>query len=212
MSQVTKQEPSRSRALPTGWPVRKTPRWVLLALVLFLAVAVAVALVHKPSKAERASDMRGFLQEVNGDIESCAGGVGESLTALRLVQSGKDSSSTDVSDGISVAEQGAGNCLPANNEEIDDLETYQVPESLDGFGLPGAVTDLLTWATPDAERVQEDVANLLGATTPHARAQAQAALSKDLVVLNAERTRAEAPIAKAIKALSLHATPPNLPG
>ena len=74
------------------------------------------------------------------DIESCAGGVGESLTALRQVQAEHLGSSADVSDAISIAQQGAANCSPANNELIDDLESYQVPESLASFGLKSAVT------------------------------------------------------------------------
>jgi hypothetical protein len=192
--------------------MRRTPRWLLLAGVGFLAVAVAVALVHRPSTAERASDMSGFLSEVNADIESCSAGVAESLTALHLVQAADYSSASNVSDGVSVAEQGAANCEPANNEEIDDLENYQVPESLDSFGLVSAVSDVVTWAVPDAERVQTDVAQLLSGTTPQARMQAEASLARDLSTLNAERAAVDGPIAKAIKALHMHAAPPRLAG
>ena len=210
MSSLTRQEQPRVR--PTGWPVRRTPRWVILAGAGLLVIAVAVALVHKPSQAERASDMRGLLQQVSADTESCAGGVGESLTALRQVESGQASTVTDVRDGISVAQQGAANCSPANNEEIDNLENYQVPQSLDSFGLASAVGGLVTWAAPDAQRVQDDVAAVLGATTPAARNQAQATLSRDVAVLDAERAKVDAPIGKAIRALGLAAAPPRLPG
>jgi hypothetical protein len=192
--------------------VRRTPRWLLLAGVLFLIAAVAVALVHRPSTAERASDMRGFLQEVNTDIESCSGGVGESLTALRAVQAEHFGNSTDVSDGISVATQGAANCAPANNELIDNLESYQVPESLDGFGLVNVVSGLVTWAAADAQRVQTDVAQVLSGTTPQARSNAEAALSRDLRTLNAERAAIDTPIARAINALHMQASPPRLAG
>jgi hypothetical protein len=192
--------------------VRRTPRWLLLAGVLFLTAAVAVALVHRPSTAERASDMRGFLQEVNTDIESCSGGVGESLTVLRDVQAEHFGNSTDVSEGISVASQGAANCAPANNEQIDNLENYQVSESLDGFGLVSVVAEVVTWAAPDAERVQTDVAQVLSSTTPQARSTAEAALSRDLRTLNAERAAIDTPIAKAIKALHMQASPPRLAG
>jgi hypothetical protein len=192
--------------------VRRTPRWLLLAGVLFLIAAVAVALVHRPSTAERASDMRGFLQEVNTDIESCSGGVGESLTVLRDVQAEHFGNSTDVSEGISVASQGAANCAPANNEQIDNLESYQVSESLDSFGLVSVVAEVVTWAAPDAERVQTDVAQVLSSTTPQARSTAEAALSRDLRTLNAERAAIDTPIAKAIKALHMQASPPRLAG
>jgi hypothetical protein len=207
---LTQRSP-RNRALPTGWPVRRTPRWVVLAVVTLVAITVAISLVHKPSQAERASDMRGFLQDVTTDIESCAGGVGESLAALRLVQSGQDTSA-DVSDAISVAQQGAANCAPATNEQIDDLENYQVEQSLDSFGLAAVVTDLVGWAAPDAENVQTDVAAVLAASTPQAKSRAQAQLSRDLVKLNAERAQIDAPITRAIKSLAMHAAPPKLPG
>ncbi len=191
--------------------MRRTPRWVLLAVALVVAITVALTLTHKPSQAEQASDMRGFLQYVTADIESCAGGVGESLTALRLVESGQDTS-TDVSDGISVAQQGAANCEPANSEQIADLESYQVEQSLDSFGLEAAVTDMVTWAAPDAVNVQTDVADVLAAHTAAAKSRAQAQLTRDLAKLNAERAKIDAPINKAIKSLGMHAAPPKLAG
>jgi hypothetical protein len=187
------------------------PRWTLLAIALFLAAAVAVALVHKPTTAERASDMRGFLQEVNSDIQSCAAGVGESLTALHEVQAEHFSNSTDVSAGISVAQQGAANCAPANNEQIDNLENYQVPESLYSFGLVKAVTALVAWAAPNAEQVQTDVATVLAAKTPQARSQGEAALGAALKKLDAERILVERPVTSAIKALAMRSAPPPLP-
>jgi type II secretory pathway pseudopilin PulG len=211
VSSVTDQKPERARALPSGWPVRRTPRSVLLAMVAILAVTVALSLVHKPSQAQRATDLRGFLQEVNTDIESCAGGVGESLAALRQVQSGANTA-TDVSEAISIAQQGSANCSPANNEELDNLESYQVPQSLYSFGLIGAVTASVTWAAPDAQRVQDDVAALLGATSSQAKSQAQATLSRDVAALDAQRAKVDGPISKAIKALAVKAAVPHLPG
>lgn len=210
MSSLTRQEPPRAR-LPSGWPVRRTPRWVLLAGVVLVLAVVAVSLVHKPSQAERASDMRGFLTEVTSDIQSCAGGVSESLAALRLIQSGQAGGGTDVSDGISIARQGADNCSPANSDQINNLEQYQAPESLASFGLSEAVTGLVTWAAPDAQRVQTDVANVLAAATPAARARAQTALTRDLATLNAQRAKIDALIETAIRKLAMHASPPRLP-
>jgi hypothetical protein len=209
---MTSSQTARAPRRASGWPARRTPRWVFGAVALFLAAAVAVALVHKPSRAERASDMRGFLQTVTSDIESCAAGVGESLTALHEVQAEHYSSSQDVTGGIGVARDGAANCSPANNEQLDDLENYQVPESLDSFGLASVVSGLVRWAAPDAERVQADVATILQASTAQARSQAETTLDQDLAVLNAERARVDSPMEKAIKALAMHASPPRLAG
>jgi hypothetical protein len=208
---LTDSGPRQTRTLPSGWPVRRTPRWLLLAIAALVLIGVAVSLVHKPSQAERATDLRGFLQEVNADIESCAGGVRESLAGMREVQSGANTP-TDISQAISIAQQGSVNCSPANNEELDNLENYQVPQSLYSFGLIGAVSALVTWAAPDAQRVQDDVAAVLGATAPLAKSQAQTALSRDLAALDAQRAKADGPISKAIRALAVKAARPRLPG
>ena len=191
------------------WPVRRMPARAVLIGVAIVAVTVAVSLVHHPSRSERATDLRGVLQAVNYDIESCAGGVGESLTALRQIRSG---ASHDVTDAITVAGTGAANCSPANNELIDDLEGYQVPESLASFHLQDAVTGLVDWAAPDAEQVQSDVARLLAARGPQARSQAQAALNAALRRLNTQRDAADAVLDSAIRTLAVHAGPPRLPG
>ncbi len=187
------------------------PRSAYVIAAALLGVAVAVALVHKPTRGEQASDMRGFLQEVTSDIESCAGGVGESLTALHEIQSGSSASSTDVSDAVIIAQTGAANCSPANNEQIDDLENYQVPESLDSFRLAGVVTGLVNWADPDAVNVQTDVANLLSARTPLARSQAQAGLDRSLATLKRQGAVATSTMEAAIRALAMHTSPPHLP-
>ena len=192
----------------TGWATHRTPRWVLLALAVVLVGTVLVALVHKPSQAERASDLRGFLSDMNTDIESCAGGVSESLTALR--QAGSNAS--EVQDTISIANQGASNCEPANNEQIDDLEEYQVTESLASFHLASVVTGLVNWAAPDAVNVQTDVATMLAAPNPQAKAKDMAALQQALRKLNAQRAAVDATMESAIRSLSAHASPPSLPG
>lgn len=192
--------------------MRRTPKWVVLALAGLLVVAAAVALVHKPSQAQRATDLRGVLTEMTTDIQSCAAGVGESLTALRQVQAEHARNSSDVADGIGVAQYGVQECAPANNELLDNLEAYQVPESLASFQLGRAVTGLINWAAPDAQRVDSDVASLLAAKTPQATSQATTALTKALKKLNAERAAVYKTLNKAIRALGAHAAPPELPG
>jgi hypothetical protein len=195
----------------TAWPQRRIPRWLYLAATGFLLAGVAVALVHKPTPGERAADLRGVLTEVTTDIESCAGGVGESLTALHLIQSGANSAA-NVSDGISVAQQGAANCAPANNEQIDDLENFQVPESLASFRLKGVVAGLVNWAAPDAERVQTDVVSVLSARSALARSQAQAQLAVALGALDKQRAAVDSVLGAAIKALGVRQSGPHLPG
>jgi hypothetical protein len=174
-----------------------------------LAVAVALALVHRPSQAERGSDLRGFLRDMNTAIESCAGGVGESLTAMQGIESG---ASHDVADAAKVATDGATNCTMAYSMQIDDLTSYQVTESLASFHLAAVVRGLVTWADPDAVHVLTDIANVIKASTPQARSQATATLHGALLVLDAQRAAVDTVMEHAITSTSAHATPPRLPG
>ena len=192
----------------TGWPVLRTPRWMLAGAVVLVVGLTLVAIPHHPSTAERASDLRGVVHDMNTDIESCAGGVSESLTAMQQIQSG---ASHDLKTAIGIATLGAANCSPANSMPMDDLVQYQVPESLASFHLDTTVNDLVTWGFPDAQRVQADVVAVLTATTPPAIRAAIAQLHHDQGVLNAERATIDGMINAASRSLSADVAPPPLP-
>jgi hypothetical protein len=194
---------------PSGWPVLRTPRWMLAGAAVLVAGLVLAAIPHRPSTAQRAADLRGMVHDLNVDIESCAGGVGESLTALREIQAG---TSHDIKTAVHIATYGAANCSPANSMPMDDLVQYQPPESLASFHLDQTVNDLVTWAFPDAQRVQSDVATLLTASTPSAVQAATAALQHDQHVLDAERATIDGMINAASRSLSANVAPPTLPG
>lgn len=212
MQTPTRTDPPYVPIRHTRWPSQKTPRWLLLAGLAVLLGAVLVGLVHRPSQTQRASDMTAFLTDVNTDIESCAGGVRESLTALHEVQAGTGITAQDTQDTIQIAQTGAANCSPANNEQLDDLTQYQVTESLAGFHLDNAVNGLLIWASLYAQRVQNDVANVLSAHDATARTQANAALTRDTRDLDAQRAKVDKIMMTAVRATSAHGTLPNLPG
>jgi hypothetical protein len=200
-----------TRGIPTlrsGWPVLRTPRWMLAGAVVLVAGLTLAALPHHPSTSQRATDLRGVVQTMNADIESCAGGVSESLTALRAIQTG---TSHDVKTAVSIASTGAANCSPANSMPMDDLVQYQPPESLASFHLAQTVNDLVTWGFPDAQRVQVDVATILTASTRAASQAATTALQHDQQVLNNERATIDAMINTASKSLSAGVAPPTLP-
>jgi len=194
---------------PSGWPVLRTPRWMLAGAAVLAVGLTVVAIPHHPSAAERAADLRGVVHDLNTDIESCAGGVSESLTALQDIQSG---ASHDVKTALSIATLGAANCSPANNMQMDDLVQYQVPESLASFHLDTTVNDLVTWGFPDAQRVQADVAAVLTATTPPAIRAATVQLHHDQGVLDARRATIDGMISAASRSLTAAVAPPPLPG
>jgi hypothetical protein len=204
----TRTDPPYVPIRPTAWPTQRIPRPLVLAVVALVAAAVLVGLAHRPSQAQRAGDLRAFLSDVTADIQSCAGGVGESLFALSQVQSG---ATRDVATAVNIAQTGAANCSPANNELLDDLEQYQVTESLASFRLNRVVTGLVTWAAPDAQQVQTDVARVLTAPDQRARDQDLASLRQARATLDAQRAKVDSIIESASRSLSAHAAPPRLP-
>jgi hypothetical protein len=191
-----------------GWPVRRTPWWLFAAGAVVLAGAILVGLAHRPSQSQRAADMNTFLHDMTADIQSCAGGVSESLFALRAIESG---TSHDLQTAMGIATYGASNCSPANNELLDDLLQYQVSESLASFHLTRAVDGLVTWAFPDAQQVQNDVAAALK-THGAARAAATVKLHRDLRILDAQRAYVDKIMMTAVTATSATAKLPSLPG
>ena len=202
-------KPPRAAYRPTGWPVLRTPRWMLAAGLVLVAGLVLAAIPHRPSTAQRAADLRGVVHDLTIDIESCAGGVTDSLTALRAIESG---TSQDVETAVTIANTAAANCSPGNSMQMEDLVQYQVPESLASFHLDEAVNDLVTWGFPLAQRVQSDVATRLAATTPAEIERTSAQLRRDQQAMDAERARINRLFTSASTALSAHVAPPSLPG
>ena len=192
----------------SAWPVRRTPRWWFAAGLAIVAAGVLVGIAVHPSRSQRATDLNGFLTDMKTDIQSCAGGVRDSLIALRAIEAG---TRQDVGTAIGIATYGSGNCSPANNVLLDDLVGYQVHESLYSFHLDRVVYGLVDWATPDALRVQADVAAVLRARGA-ARAAATAKLNSDLKVLDAQRAYLDKIMMTAITATGATGRPPPLPG
>ena len=207
--QTTRTDPPYIPLRRSGWPTRRAPRWVLGAGVLLLAVAVAVGLSHRPTTGQRATDLRGLLHQLNADIESCSGGVRESLFVLHRIDSG---TSHDVQTAVNVANTASANCSPANNELLDNLTTEQAPESLASYHLHAAITALIDWAAPRAEQVAADAAAVLSDRGKPSEAGDRAALRQALRSLDTQRSVVKAALEPAIRALSPASAPPALYG
>ena len=193
---------------PSGWPVLRTPKWMLAGGAVLVIGLTLAAIPHRPSTAERAADLRGMVHDLNTDIESCAGGVSDSITALRAIQSG---ASNDVTTAVKIANLAAANCSPANSMPMEDLVQYQAPGSLASFHVQSAVDELVTWGFPLAQRVQTDVGTLVTAKAPDAVNRASAQLRTDQQALDAQRARIDQLINAASTSLSAHVAPPSLP-
>jgi hypothetical protein len=191
----------------SGWPVRRTPMWIMLALVVLAAAGVLVSVSHKPSNAQQTADLNGYLKDMNAAVESCAGGVRESQQALSAIEAG---SKGNLSTAVRMVNYNANNCEPANSEPLADLTQYQVTESLARFNLQNCTNDFVTWAF-DAAPVQADMVTVMTARNAAARATADAALQRDQRTLNADRATIYSILGAAEHALSDNAALPSLP-
>ena len=192
----------------SGWPVRRTPIWVLLAVLVLAGGAVLVALSHKPSHAQQASDLTAYMNDMNAGVESCAGGVRESQQALSAVEAGD---TADLKTAVKLVNFNAENCSPANNEPLADLTQYQVTESLASFNLVTCANDFVTWTFPYAMQAQLDMVSVLTATSAPARAAATATMAGELRKLDAERATIYSILRSAERATSDRAALPSLP-
>ena len=193
----------------SGWPVRRTPLWLLAVVVLVIGGIALTSLAHKPSHAQQANDLNAYLKDMNAGIESCAGGVAESQQALSAVEGG---ATTDLNTAVTLVNYNAANCSPANSQPLADLTQYQITESLAGFDLQQCTNDFVTWAFPYALQAQVDMASVLTARGAPARAAASAALKRALSQLDAERATIYSILRSAERAVSDHAALPPLPG
>jgi hypothetical protein len=204
----TKTQPPFVPLRHTGWASRRTPLWVFAAVIVLAAGGVLVSLSHKPSQAQRASDLTGYFKDVNAGIESCAGGVRDAMAAFDKVEAGD---TAHYSNALSILTYNAQNCSPANNEPLQDFTGYQVTESLAQFPLDEADNDVVTWAFPDALNVQQDMLAVLQASTPAARAKAKTTLSTDLATMDAQRAAIYAIWRDAERSVGATAPLPYLP-
>ena len=207
--QAAKTDAPFVAAHTSGWPTRRVPRWAIAAGAVLLAIAVAVGLSHRPTAGQRAADLRSFLHQLSADVQSCSGGVRESLFVLRQIDAGV---SQDRATALSVANTAAANCSPANNELLVDLTSIQPPGSLASYHLQPAITALIDWAAPRASRVAAGVAAVLSHDGQPSEAADRARLQRALRELDAQRSVVYAALKPAIRALSPSSAPPVLYG
>ena len=207
--QAAKTDPPFVPVRSSGWPTRRVPRWAFAAGAVLLAIAVAVGLSHRPTTGQRAADLRTFLHQHNPHVQSCTGGVRESILVLRKIDARP---SQDRKTALSVANTAAANCSPANNELLVDLTGAQPPGSLASYHLQPAITALIDWASPRAAQVAADVAAVLSHYGQGTEAARRASLHRALRELDAQRKVFYAALEPAISALSPASSPPVLYG
>jgi hypothetical protein len=183
MTSPTQTEPPFVPLRHHGWASKRTPWWIFVVLVVLVAVVVVTSLSVKPSKSGLASDMVGYLQDVQGGVGSCAAGLGNSESAYDQINAGKQVLNKNAE---SVFTYGSSNCTVESNEALNDFGNYQVAQSLDSYNLDTADNDVITWAF-DAVAAQNDMLAVLQTTTPAAKASSLVKLKAALLTLDNER-------------------------
>ena len=207
MTSPTQTEPPFVPLRHTGWATKRTPLWVFAALAVAAVGVLLVSLSHKPSQSQRASDLAGYFGDVKAGIGSCAAGLHDSESAYGQLLNGKAALNKNAE---SVFSYGGSNCTVAGNEALADFGNYQVTESLASFNLDTADNDVITWSF-DSTAAQTDMVAVLRATTPAARASAQATLKTAIGTLDAQRAAIDAIWNAAKKATGATAAIPGLP-
>jgi len=207
MTSPTQTEPPFVPLRHSGWATKRTPLWVFAFLAVAAVGVLLVSLSHKPSQTQRASDLAGYFGDVRGGIGSCAAGLHDSENAYGQLLSGKTALTKNAA---SVFTYGGSNCTLAGNEALTDFGSYQVTESLASFNLDAADNDVITWSF-DSTAAQQDMLAVLRATTPAARASAQATLKTAIGTLDAQRGAIDAIWNAAKKATGATAAIPSLP-
>ena len=183
MTSPTQTEPPFVPLRHSGWATRRTPLWIFALLAVAAIGVILVSLSHRPSQSQRASDLAGYFGDVKAGIGSCAAGLHDSENAYGQVLAGD---TAHIKAAESVFTYGGSNCTLASNQALTDFANYQVTESLASFNLDTADNDVISWSF-DSTAVQQDMLAVLKASTPAARASAQATLNAAVLQLDDQR-------------------------
>jgi hypothetical protein len=181
---------------------------MLAAGAVLVAGLALAAIPHRPSTAQRAADLRGMVHDLTTDIESCAGGVSDSITALRAIQSG---ASNDVKTAVKIANTAAANCSPANSMPMEDWSSTRRPSRWH----PSTSRTPSTTSLRGASRWRSGSRPTSPAwSRPRLRTRSRAR-PRSCARISSRSTRSAARIDQLINAastsLSAHVAPPSLP-
>lgn len=132
--------------------------YALLGVAAVVLASVAVDIGHRATTSDRASDLRGFVNQVKSDLASCNASVRDSFAAYTEVVSGRPDE-RKAAEGIVSGDE--PNCTPVANSDLYDLATLEAPGTLRSFGVQTATGNLSSWAFPDAAATIADLGQLL---------------------------------------------------
>lgn len=158
--------PLRPALGPAGLPPRRMrssirARWVVAGVVAVVGASLALDFGHSANRADRGSDLKALVSQVNTDVASCNSSVADSFTAYREVIGGR-------ADERSAAEKIAADdeqyCTPVGNTDLYDLATLEVPGTLKAYNLQAALGQVVSWAYPNGAAAIDDIGRMLASS------------------------------------------------
>lgn len=128
---------------------------VIVPLIILVIVVIVLSDLSRPANAsDRRSNFTTFANTVKTDMLSCNASVSDSMTVLYDIKTGK---SKDMVTAKSIVSQDQPNCSVAVNSDLLDMSTQTIPTTLSKYKLQRVLTDMDTWAYPNAVQLIADV-------------------------------------------------------
>ena len=135
-------------------------RPILIIPVMLLAIAVMVISDYPKSvsKADLQSQYSLIQKEIWTDMQSCSASITDSTTAVTEIV---NEISNQMATAQSIVKNAIPNCTIVGNGDLLDMESIEVPNILLNYKVNTIISDLYTWAFPNAKAVLDDLAQLL---------------------------------------------------
>ncbi|MDA8278347.1 MAG: hypothetical protein M0Z45_09180 [Actinomycetota bacterium] len=135
-------------------------RPILIIPVMLLAIAVMVISDYPKSvsKADLQSQYSLIQKEIWTDMQSCSASITDSTTAVTEIV---NKITNQMATAQSIVKNAIPNCTIVGNGDLLDMESIEVPNILLNYKVNTIISDLYTWAFPNAKAVLDDLAQLL---------------------------------------------------
>jgi hypothetical protein len=126
-----------------GWRSMRVRMRIRTVMMLAIAAMASGCGSGSTPVAQQRSDLTSFYNRLSHDLGRCNASIGVALIDLGLYVKQQGTAV----DGDLAARQAREACKPESNNDILDLGTTQIPDSLTDYGLSDARSDLEVWAS-----------------------------------------------------------------
>lgn len=135
-------------------------RPILIVPVMLIAIAIMVISDYPKSvsKADLQSQYALIQKQIWTDMQSCAASITDSTTAVTEIV---NKTTNQMATAQSIVKNAIPNCTIVGNGDLLDMESIEVPNILLNYKVNTIISDLYTWAFPNAKTVLDDLSQLL---------------------------------------------------